>query len=67
LMEVLVVTIFMDAGIITPIVFSAVILVAIICTLATMPLTWLAVGGARTRDAVIGHRLQASETSGPDS
>ncbi len=61
LMEVLVITIFMDAGIVTPVIFSAVILVAIICTLATMPLTWLVVGGERTRDAVIGRGIQASE------
>lgn len=65
LMEVLVVTIFMDAGIITPVIFSAVILVAIICTLATMPLTWLVAGGPGTREAVIGPRLQAGDTSVP--
>jgi Kef-type K+ transport system membrane component KefB len=57
LMEVLVITILMDAGIVTSKVFSAVILVAVICTLATMPLTWLVLGGGRTRDIAIG--LQA--------
>lgn len=59
LMEVLVITIFTDAGIVTSIVFSAVILVAVICTLATMPLTWFVLGSGRTRDTAIGRRLLA--------
>lgn len=58
LMEILVITIFMDAGIVTPIIFSAIILEAVICTLATMPLTWLVLGCGHARDSAIGNRLQ---------
>lgn len=56
LMEVLVITILMDAGIVTASVFAAIIVVAVICTLATVPLTSLVLGKGRARDAAIGHR-----------
>jgi hypothetical protein len=41
LMEVIVVTILLDAGIITPVLFSAVILTAIACTAIAAPLVRL--------------------------
>ena len=54
LMEVLVVTVLIDAGILTITVFSALILVAVFCTIAAMPLTWLVIGTDRTREATLG-------------
>jgi Kef-type K+ transport system membrane component KefB len=54
LMEVLVVTVLIDAGILTVTVFSALILVAVFCTIAAMPLTWLVIGSERTREATLG-------------
>ena len=54
LMEVLVVTILIDAGILTISVFSALILVAVFCTIAAMPLTWRIIGTDRTREATLG-------------
>lgn len=56
LMEVLVVTVLIDAGILTIPTFSALILVAIFCTLAAMPLTRLIVGTDRRREATLGAR-----------
>lgn len=58
LMEVLVVTVLIDAGILTITVFSALILVAVFCTIAAMPLTWLVVGTDRTREATLGYHAQ---------
>jgi Kef-type K+ transport system membrane component KefB len=51
LMEVIVVTILLDAGVITPVLFSSVILMAIICTAIAAPLVraLLASGGADIR------------------
>ena len=54
LMEVLVVTVLIDAGILTTTVFSALILVAVFCTVAAMPLTRLIIGTDRTREATLG-------------
>jgi len=54
LMEVLVVTVLIDAGILTTTVFSALILVAVFCTIAAMPLTWLIIGTNGTREATLG-------------
>jgi Kef-type K+ transport system membrane component KefB len=54
LMEVLVVTVLIDAGILTVRVFSALVLVAVFCTILAMPLTRLIVGRGRTREALIG-------------
>jgi Kef-type K+ transport system membrane component KefB len=54
LMEVLVVTVLIDAGILTTPVFSALILVAVFCTVAAMPLTRLIIGTDRTREATLG-------------
>jgi K+:H+ antiporter len=56
LMEVLVVTVLIDAGILTTTTFSALILVAVFCTLAAMPLTRLIVGTDRRREATLGDR-----------
>ncbi len=54
LMEVLVVTVLIDAGILTTTTFSALILVAVFCTLAAMPLTRLIVGTDGRREATLG-------------
>ena len=62
LMEVLVVTILIDAGIVNSLVFSALIFVAIVCTVAAMPLTRFFIGGARTRAVVLGDRSLLAST-----
>ena len=54
LMEILVVTVLIDAGILTTTVFSALILEAVFCTVAAMPLTRLIIGTDRTREATLG-------------
>ena len=41
LMEVLVLTVMLDAGLIAPVTFSALVLMALVSTAATMPLTRL--------------------------
>jgi Kef-type K+ transport system membrane component KefB len=61
LMEVLVITVLADAGIVSTQVFSVLILVAVICTTAAMPLTYLAAGGKRTRAGVIGYRTPEAQ------
>lgn len=54
LVEVLVVTVLIDAGIVTTKVFSALILVAVFCTVLAMPLTRLIIGTNSTKDATLG-------------
>ena len=63
LMEVLVVTVLIDAGILTITTFSALILVAIFCTLAAMPLTRLIIGTNRSREATLGGRSSGLQTA----
>ena len=63
LMEVLVVTVLIDAGILTITTFSALILVAIFCTIAAMPLTRLIIGTDRRREATLGDRSPGLQTA----
>ncbi len=63
LMEVLVITVLIDAGIVTASVFSALILVAVFCTVLAMPLTRLIIGTDRTRDATLGFHALGLQSS----
>lgn len=63
LMEVLVVTVLIDAGIVGASVFSALILVAVLCTVLAMPLTRLIIGTDRTRDATLGFHALGLQSS----
>jgi Kef-type K+ transport system membrane component KefB len=63
LMEVLVVTVLIDAGILTTTTFSALILVAILCTIAAMPLTRLIIGTNRSREATLGNHVSGLQTA----
>ena len=68
LMEVLVVTVLIDAGIVTASVFSALILVAVFCTVLAMPLTRFIIGTGGTRVATLGFHplgLQSSPAKAP--
>jgi len=66
LMEVLVVTVLIDAGILTTTTFSALILVAILCTVAAMPLTRLIIGTSRRREATLGSGPSGLQTARAD-
>jgi len=63
LMEVLVITVLIDAGIVTASVFSALILVAVFCTVLAMPLTRFIIGTDRTRDATLGFHALGLQSS----
>lgn len=56
LMEVVVLTIFRSAGLVSAEVFSALILMALVCTALTMPLTAIAMGRETAAEPVIGPR-----------
>jgi hypothetical protein len=47
-------TVLIDAGIVTTKVFSALILVAVFCTVLAMPLTRLTIGTNSTKEATLG-------------
>lgn len=49
LMEVVVLAVLLDAGLIAPSIFSALVAMAVLCTLATAPLVRLALAGRRAR------------------